>query len=99
MLGTYVWDVGSLDVSVGEQKFQFQVTGSDKDTAVVTLNGESTDKERYRQFYSFLLNTTAETVKLDGEPAGEMLGEIHVKTQDGKFERIYSSTPLTSSPV
>lgn len=87
VFGTYVWDVGSLDVSVGDQKFQFSVVGSDKDSAVVTLNGESTDSERYRQFYSFLLNTTAETVKLDGTPSGEMLGEIHVKTQDGAFDR------------
>ncbi len=87
VLGTYVWDVGSLDVSVGDQKFQFSVVGSDKDSAVVTLNGESTESERYRQFYSFLLNTTAETIKLDGTPSGEMLGEIHVKTQDGAFDR------------
>ena len=83
--GKEVTTVTGDDQSVDSDKKD--QSGSDKDTAVVTLNGESTDKERYRQFYSFLLNTTAETVKLDGEPAGEMLGEIHVKTQDGKFER------------
>ena len=32
-------------------------------------------------------HSAGQTVKLDGEPAGEMLGEIHVKTQDDKFER------------
>lgn len=87
VFGTYVWDVGELNVSVGEEKFQFNVVGSDKDTAVVTLNGDSTESDRYRQFYSFLLNTTAETVKLDGTPSGDMLAEISLKTQDGTFER------------
>ena len=87
VFGTYVWDVGELNVSVGEEKFQFNVVGSDKDTAVVTLNGDSTESDRYRQFYSFLLNTTSETVKLDGTPSGDMLAEISLKTQDGTFER------------
>lgn len=87
VIGTYVWDIGSLEVRVGDEDFQFAVTATNKDDAAVTLNGKSTDVERYREFYSFLLNTTAETVKLDGVPSGDPLAEIQLKTQDGSFSR------------
>lgn len=87
VIGTYVWDIGALDVRVDDAEFHFVVTGTGKDDAVVKLNGESTDSERYRQFYSFLLNTTAETVELNGTPEGEPLAEINMKTQDGSFSR------------
>lgn len=87
VIGTYVWDIGSLDVRVDDLEYIFDVTATGKDDAVVKLNGESTDSERYRQFYSFLLNTTAETVELNGMPEGDPLAEIKIKTQDGKFTR------------
>lgn len=88
VLATYVWDVGILNVSVtGGETFAFTAEGTDADDTVVTLNGETTDSERYRAFYTFLLNTTAETVDFNSEPAGEPLAEIEVATQDGSFDR------------
>lgn len=87
VIGTYVWDIGTLDVWMDDIEFQFAVTGTGKDDAVVKLNGESTDAERYRQFYSFLLNTAAETVELNGTPSGDPLAKITMKTQDGSFSR------------
>lgn len=88
VFGTYVWDVKTLNVTVdGGKSFQFQVEGSDKDSAKVTLNGSATDSERYRTFYSFLLNTTAETVDLSEKPEGDPIAEIQLETQDGTFSR------------
>lgn len=88
VIGTYVWDVGDLSVAVdGTDTMTFQVSATEKDDAVVTLNGESTDAERYREFYSFLLNTTAETVELNATPVGAPLAEIKLKKQDGSFSR------------
>ena len=97
VLGTYVWDVGSLDVSVGDEQFQFQVTGTGKDDAAVTLNGAATEAERYRQFYSFLLNTTADTVELNGTPKGDSLAEISVQTKDGSFSRTLTFYEIDAS--
>ncbi len=87
MFGTYVWDVGELDVVVDDVELRFNVSGSDSDDAVVTKNGETTESERYRQFYSFLLNTTAETVELNGNTTGKLLAEIHLVTQNGSLEQ------------
>jgi hypothetical protein len=87
VIASYVWDIGSLHVSVEDQTFDFTVTGSSQDDAVVTLNGESTDSERYRQFYSFLLNTSAETIDLTQEAQGDALATISFETQDGSFSR------------
>lgn len=88
VLATYVWDIGELMVDVaGGQSFAFSVTGTSADEAVVTLNGESTDAERYRTFYSFLLNITAETIDFTSEPSGDPLAEISIKTQNGNFSR------------
>lgn len=87
IFGTYVWDVGTLEVSVGDVSIDFSVQATGKDDAQVTSGGETADSERYRQFYSFLLNTTAETVELDGDTTGEVLAEIHLTTQDGTLDQ------------
>lgn len=88
VLATYVWDIGTLDVSMpGGDSFAFKVTGESADDAQVTLNGEPTDAERYRTFYSFLLNITAETIDFTSEPTGESLADIRIETQNGSYAR------------
>ncbi len=88
VLATYVWDVGTLNVSLADgDTFEFSAEGTDSDDTVVTLNGETTDTERYRQFYAFLLNTAADTIDFTSEPTGDPLAEIEVETQDGSFRR------------
>lgn len=88
VLATYVWNVGTLNVTITDgDTFTFSAEGTDDEDTVVTLNGETTDTERYRQFYAFLLNTTAETIDFTSEPEGDLLAEIYVETQDGSFSR------------
>lgn len=88
VLASYVWDIGTLDVSMeGGEDFHFEVSGDSQNDAVVTLNGTTTDNERYRGFYAFLLNTTGENVELDGEFSGTPLASIHATTQTGLFDK------------
>lgn len=90
VLATYVWDLGSLQISVADgESFDFSITGSDADDAEVTLNGETTDSERYRQFYSFLLNITAETVDFTSEPTGDVLASVAISTQNDSYSRVF----------
>ncbi len=90
VLATYVWNIGTLDVKIDDKEFNFDVTATDAKDAVVTLNGESTDAERYREFYAFLLKTTAETIDFTDEPTGDPLAEIYLDTQDGSFARTFT---------
>ncbi|MCC8110626.1 MAG: DUF4340 domain-containing protein [Ruminococcus sp.] len=88
VLATYVWNVGTLNVTITDNDtFTFSAEGTDDEDTVVTLNGKTTDTERYRQFYAFLLNTTAETIDFTSEPEGDPLAEIYVETQDSSFSR------------
>ncbi len=90
VLATYVWNIGTLDVVTDEQEFHFIAEGEDDKDTVVTLNGATTDTERFRQFYAFLLKTTAETIDFTTEPEDDPLVEIYLDTQDGSFARTFT---------
>ncbi|MBQ8687935.1 MAG: DUF4340 domain-containing protein [Ruminococcus sp.] len=88
VLATYVWDIEEMNITAkGKESMEFDITGEDKETAVVKLNGKTCDTERYRLFYTFLLQTTAESVVLDGEPAGEPEITLYFRTHDGSKEQ------------
>lgn len=88
VLATYVWDIEEMNITAeGQESMHFEITGEDKDTAVVKLNGETCDTERYRLFYTFLLETEAESVALDEEPAGEPEITLYFRTRDGSKEQ------------
>ncbi len=88
VITTYVWDVDTLSLKAdGVDDMEFAVKGNDKESAVVTLNGEKADTERYRQFYSFLLKTTAEGTAIDEEPVGTPEATLYFKTKNGKKEQ------------
>ena len=84
---TYVWDISELEVTIDGKQVSFVNSGTDKDTAAITKDGKSVDTERYRLFYSFLLQTAAEEVVLGDVPAGTPDAEIHYRTADGKEDR------------
>ncbi len=88
VLATYVWNIEELNITAKDKEpMEFDVTGEDKETAVVKLNGELCDTERFRLFYTFLLQTTAESVTLDAEPVGEPEITLYFRTQDGTKEQ------------
>lgn len=85
VLATYVWNIGDLTVKAeGEEDMHFEVKATSKKDAAVKLNGKEIDAERFRLFYTFLLKTVAEEVKLDGDTSGTPLAEIQLSTKDGK---------------
>ncbi len=87
---TYVWDVRDLEVRMGDQVLDFDITATSADDAEVTVNGVPTAPERYRLFYTFLLNTTAETLDWESQPEGDPAAEITIRTKDGNLDRTFS---------
>ncbi len=88
VLATYVWDIEELRLSAaGMEEMKFDITGEDAESAVVKLNGETVDTERYRNLYSFLLKTTAEGVVLEEEPVGDPAAIIYFRTRSGSKEQ------------
>lgn len=88
VITTYVWDIDSLSLKADDlEDMEFTVKGEDKESASVTLNGKEVDSERYRQFYSFLLKTTAEGTAIDEEPIGTPEATLYFKTKNGKKEQ------------
>lgn len=88
VLATYVWDLEELTMKAeGLEDMVFTITGEDKETAEVKLNGKDTDKERFRVLYTFLLKTTAEGVELDGKPVGEPEATLYFRTKSGAKEQ------------
>ena len=90
VIDMYVWDIGKLEVEGGGEKLSFTVQGESKDDAVVTYNGEKQDEdgvERYRLFYSYLLQTKAEDLILPEDApklTGDPLASVKIDRQDGK---------------
>lgn len=88
VFGTYVWDIGKLDISVdGGEKVSFEGSGTSQDDYKVTKNGKGCDSERFRSFYTFLLKTSAEEFVIDEEPSGDPVVSISLETQDGKTKQ------------
>lgn len=95
VFGVYVWDIGKLEVSAdGTDKVLFEGSGSSEDDYKVTKNGKSCDTERFRNFYNFLLKTSAEELVLDGQkPSGSPIASVYVETQDGKTKQTVEFYP------
>lgn len=84
IIADYFYLVGGVSVEVeGKESMIFTGSGKDKSDYKATLNGVECSTERFRQFYTFLLNTPAEEIYM-GEVTGEPVAEINVETQDGK---------------
>lgn len=81
---SYVWDIGTLDIQVGDEDFRFEGEGSEQADYVVTKNGETCDTERFRLLYRFLLNIYGEELYFGELPDGEPQAEVHLTSQDGK---------------
>ncbi|MBR4201823.1 MAG: DUF4340 domain-containing protein [Oscillospiraceae bacterium] len=93
VIDMYVWDIGKLTCEADDLKLEFTGKGSSQDDFVGKYNGEDMDDagiERYRKFYSYLLETRAEEIVYPEERAEEedkpfaKLAEVHIDRQDGK---------------
>lgn len=84
IFGTYVWDIATLDVTMGNKQLKFEGEG-DKDNYAVTKNGSECDTERFRLFYRFFLNIYGEELCLEETlPSDVPDASVHLVTQDGK---------------
>jgi hypothetical protein len=97
IISTYVWDIATLDVSVGDSKLSFVGAGEDQDSYVVTKNGETCDTERFRLFYRFLLGIYGEDTCIgESVPESEPDASVHLTSQDGKEDYTVEFYKLTS---
>ena len=86
---TYVWDITKLDYTVGTNKLSFDVKAEDQDDAVVKVNGDDTDPERYRKLYTSLLQSPAEEIVLDEVDVSEMTPMVSVHLEQKEASRGY----------
>lgn len=82
IFGTYVWDIGKLEVDVnGGEKVVFTGSGN-SDNYEAAKNGNKCDSERFKEFYKFLLKTSGEDFVIDEKPQGDPTVSITLETQD-----------------
>ena len=88
IFGTFVWDVGKLTITAENgTETVFEGKGTDEDSFEVTKNGEKCSKERYKEFYQFLLKASAEEVEMDEQPQGEPYVAVDLESQDGQVSQ------------
>ncbi|MDE5563704.1 MAG: DUF4340 domain-containing protein [Oscillospiraceae bacterium] len=94
---SYVWDIGTLDIQVGDEDFRFEGKGTEQADYEVTKNGETCDTERFRLLYRFLLNIYGEELYFGELPDSAPQAEVHLTSQDGKEDytvSFYKQTDL-----
>ena len=89
LFSSYVWNVTELTATDGERSETFSISMKDssiksneakQEDVVVKRNGETFDTERYRLFYTYLINLHAESLVLNGEKAeGKPFAAVTVK--------------------
>lgn len=88
IFGTYVWDIGRLKIDVnGGETVEFTGSGKDESSYEVSKNGEKCDAARFKQFYQFLLKTSAEEFDISEKPDGDAEVAILLETQDGSVSQ------------
>lgn len=98
-IGAYVWNITDLTVEGGGEKAEFKLSRKDPDAELETFsaedfntlcNGETYDSERFRQFYSFLLKSSAEEFALDEKiPDSEPIAAItYTDSYSGKTTKV-----------
>lgn len=90
LFGTYVWDISKMTINCeGLEEINFEISlkdgveeGADSysaDDVNVTKNGAVYNAERYRQFYAFLVQASAEEFALDEQiPSGNPMASIEI---------------------
>ncbi len=88
IFGTYVWDIARLKISVdGGETVEFTGKGTDEKDVEMTKNGEKCDPKRFKEFYQFLLKTSAEEFDIEDQPQGNPQVSIELDTQDGQVSQ------------
>ncbi len=87
VFGTYVWDIGKLEIEAEGKTVKFAGKGSSKDDYEVTKDGQKCDRDRFQSFYSFLLKTSAEEFSIEEVPQGEPQATVYLETQNGETKQ------------
>lgn len=79
-----VWNIATLEVTVGDEVYRFEGEGTKQEDFIVTKNGKECDTERFRQLYAFLLKVYGEELFMGEAPAEAPDVSVHVTTQNGR---------------
>ncbi len=97
IIASYVWDLVTLDVTVGDKHIGFTGNGTGSSEGYVAeKDGVVCDQERFRLFYKFLLSVYGEELCFEEPlPAGDPDGSVHIVTKDGEEDYTVSFYALS----
>lgn len=78
----YVYNLTSVDITAGGSKLNFEITGSSADDFAVTLNGQTTDSDAFKNLYQFILRAPSSDVFFE-ETADTPVLTVDIRTTDG----------------
>lgn len=78
----YIYNLTSVDIATASKKLDFEITGSSADDFAVTLDGQATDGDAFKNLYQFILRAPSTDVYFEETTANPVL-TIDIKTKDG----------------
>ena len=78
----YVYNLVSVDITTGDKKLDFEITGSSADDFAVTLNGQATDSDAFKNLYQFILRAPSSDVYFEDTTEQPTL-TVDIKTTSG----------------
>jgi len=79
----YVYDLTSIDITTENGKYDFEITGSNADDFAVTLDGQATDPDAFKNFYQFILRAPSTDVYFEETTANPVL-TVDIRTTSGR---------------
>ena len=78
----YVYDLTSIDITAADKKYDFEIAGSSADDFAVTLNGQATDADAFKNLYQFILRAPSADVYFE-ETTKKPTLTVDIKTKNG----------------
>lgn len=78
----YVYDLTSVDITTENDKLDFEITGSSADDFAVTLDGQPSDADAFKNLYQFILRAPSTDIYFE-ETTDKPALTIEIKTTDG----------------
>lgn len=79
----YVYDLEAVEITAGEKKLDFELSGAGADDFAVKLNGKDTDADRFKTLYQYILRAPSTELYFE-ETSAEPSLSVNIRTKDGK---------------
>lgn len=78
----YIYNITSIDITTNDDKLDFEITGGNADDFAVTLDGQATDADAFKNFYQFILRAPSTDVYFE-ETTDKPVLTIDIRTASG----------------